>query len=166
MFWKTRYPTIPISDALEVYDYIVVGGGTAGCIIANRLSEDPAVSVLLLERGGVKGGWLSSVPLLSIHTFTDGSRSRVLRSTPQKHLGGRTVELVGSNSLGGASTINGMLYNRGIPAEYNLWRDAGRVGWEYEDMLRFFTRSETDLDQDPRDPKPYHGTSGMPTAVH
>ncbi|KAG8221334.1 GMC oxidoreductase [Butyriboletus roseoflavus] len=160
MFWQTRYPTILVSDALEVYDYIIIGGGTAGCVIANRLSKDPGVSVLLLERGGVKGGWFSSIPLLSTHFVSDGSRSRVLRSTPQKHLGGRTIELISSNSLGGASKINSMLYNRGIPAEYNSWRDAGRVGWGYEDMLRFFTRSETDLDQDPRNPKPYHGTSG------
>ncbi|KAH0826982.1 GMC oxidoreductase [Lanmaoa asiatica] len=160
MFWQARYPTILVSDALEAYDYIIIGGGTAGCVIANRLSRDPGVSVLLLERGGVKGGWFSNIPLLSSHFASDGSRSRVLRSTPQDRLGGRTIDLVGSNSLGGATKINGMLYNRGIPAEYNSWRDAGRVGWGYEDMLRFFTRSETDLDQDPRNPKPFHGTSG------
>ncbi|KAH7886419.1 GMC oxidoreductase [Phlebopus sp. FC_14] len=160
MFWQTRYPTVSVSDALEAYDYIIVGGGTAGCVIANRLSQDPHVSVLVLERSGVKVGWLSTIPLLSSHFASDGSRSRVLRSTPQKHLGGRTMELVGSNSLGGASKINAMLYNRGVPAEYNAWRDAGRVGWGYQDMLQFFTRSETDLDQDPQNPKPYHGISG------
>lgn len=160
MFWDT-YPTVSPSRTLEEYDYVVVGGGTAGCVIANRLSAAPNTSVLVVECGGVKAGWISRVPLLSTHTASDGSRSCTFRSTPQKHLGGRSIDLVTGRSLGGASKINSMMYNRGMPGEYNAWRDAGRVGWGYQDIEHCFTRSEADLDHDPRNVKSFHGISGM-----
>jgi len=99
MFWDT-YPTVPLSRTLEEYDYIVVGGGTAGCVVANRLSAAPNTSVLVVERGGVKAGWVSRVPLLSSHTASNGSRSCVFLSTPQEHLGGRSIELVGRSAVG------------------------------------------------------------------
>ena len=129
--------------------------------MANRLSQNADVSVLLIERGGLKNNWISRIPLLSSHFASDGSRSRVWKSTPQEHVDGRVLDLVGGNSMGGASKINAMLYTRGLPAEYNAWKEAGRKGWSYEDMQPYFIKSETDLDCESSEFKDYHGFTGI-----
>ena len=82
-------------------------------------------------------------------------------SIPQKHVDGRSLELSAGNSLGGSTKINGMLYTRGLPGEYNAWSKAGRQGWSYSDLLAYFTMSETDLDQKSGSPDEYHGIQGM-----
>ena len=136
------------------------GGGTAGCVLANRLTQDGTTSVLLVERGGVQDSWLSRIPLLSSHFASDGSRSRIWKSTPQSHVNDRVFEMAGGKSLGGASRINAMLYTRGIPAEYNSWSQAGRQGWSYDELQPYFKKSETDLDQEPGSAPDFHGITG------
>lgn len=140
----------------------MAGGGTAGCVLANRLSEDPDVSVLLVERGGVKNNFISRIPLLSSHFASDGSQSQVWRSVPQEHANNRVMELLGGNTLGGSSQINSMLYTRGLPAEFNHLVDSGCEGWGYDDMEQYFIKSETDLDHkdSPGIENEYHGTRG------
>ncbi|KAH9928845.1 GMC oxidoreductase [Fomitopsis serialis] len=122
----TTYPTTRPRDLAGTYDYIIVGGGTAACVLANRLSEDESVSVLVVERGDVKDGFISRVPLLSSHFASDGSRSRLWESTPQAHVNDRVFQMAAGCSLGGSSKINAMLYTRGLPGEYNSWSQAGR----------------------------------------
>lgn len=124
------------------------------------MSEDERVSVLLIERGGLEDGWISRIPLFSSHFLSDGSRTRLWKSVPQRHANGRSFELAGGNSLGGSSKINAMLYTRGIPAEYNSWSKAGRKGWSYNQVQPYFIKSETDLDEAPNNTKDFHGTSG------
>ncbi|KAJ8074047.1 hypothetical protein PM082_012339 [Marasmius tenuissimus] len=153
-------PTIALGDLRESYDYIIVGGGTAGCVLANRLSQDPNVTVLLVERGGLGEGWQARIPLLSAHFASDKSRSRIWKTVPQSHLGGREVEIIGGNALGGTTRINGTIYTRGLPAEYNAWaQSSGMEDWKYEKMERYFLRSEKNLDQT-SEGKHYHASTG------
>ncbi|KZT04394.1 GMC oxidoreductase [Laetiporus sulphureus 93-53] len=156
----SSYPERSVQELEDVYDYIVVGGGTAGCVLASRLSEDESATVLLVERGGVQDSWIARVPLLSSHFASDGSRSRVWKSIPQERVNGRAFELAGGNSLGGSSKINAMLYTRGLPAEYNSWSQAGHKGWSYDEIQPYFVKSETDLDQNPESADAFHGVSG------
>lgn len=160
MSWFSSYPERSVRDIRDEYDYIIVGGGTAGCVLASRLTEDPSISVLLVERGSLKAGWLSRIPLLSSHFASDGSSTRIVTSTPQEHVNGRSFPIAGGNSLGGASKINAMLYTRGLPGEYNAWSQAGREGWSYGEIQPYFIKSETDLDQDPQASQSIHGVAG------
>jgi choline dehydrogenase-like flavoprotein len=169
------YPTVEVSALRDNYDYIVVGefvilrfrilcsrcliqgGGTAGCVLANRLSQNVGTSVLLLERGGVQDSWISRVPLFSSHFASDGSRSWVTQSTTQEHVDNREIEIIGGNCLGGSSRINAMLYTRGLPAEFNSWTKSG--SWDYASLEPCFIKSETNLDSH-RGVKAYNGTKG------
>ncbi|KAF8815497.1 GMC oxidoreductase [Phlegmacium glaucopus] len=150
------FPERSLIDVEDEYDYIILGGGTAGCVIANRLSEG-GLKVLLVERGSVGDSWASRVPLFSQgHQSTDGRALR-FNTIPQKHVNERELELMAGNSLGGGTKINAMSYTRGLPAEYNAWSAAGRKGWSYDDLRDFFIKSETDLDKEPDTPDNYHG---------
>ncbi|KAF8216592.1 alcohol oxidase [Mycena galopus ATCC 62051] len=153
----STYPTVELSALRDNYDYIIVGGGTAGCVLANRLSQNVGISVLLLERGGVQNTWVSRVPLFSSHFASDGSRSWVTKSTAQPHVDNREIEIIGGNCLGGSSRINAMLYTRGLPAEYNAWTKSG--SWDYATLEPSFIKSETNLDSH-RGVKAYNGTEG------
>ncbi|KAJ7642736.1 alcohol oxidase [Mycena polygramma] len=152
------YPTVQVSDLHDNYDYIIVGGGTAGCVLANRLSQNAGVSVLLLERGGVQDTWISRVPLFSSHFASDGSRSWVTQSTAQAHVDNRKIDVAGGNCLGGSSRINSMLYTRGLPAEFNAWTKSG--SWNYAILEPCFIKSETNLDSIHKVAKGYSGTKG------
>ncbi|KAF8997385.1 GMC oxidoreductase, partial [Cyathus striatus] len=137
-----------------------LGGGTAGCVLANRLTSG-TTSVLLVERGGVGNGWKTYIPLLS-HAFnSNDDRTASLLSVPQKHIGNRRFDVIGGNSLGGGTKINAMLYTRGVPAEYDRWGNDGRVGWDYDEMQKYFCRSENDLDQNVGHPDDFHGIKGQ-----
>ncbi|KAF5344216.1 hypothetical protein D9757_014412 [Collybiopsis confluens] len=138
------YPELVHAHLHDIYDFIIVGGGTAGAVMANRLSEQGKNTVLLVERGPVADSWASRVPLLSSDFASDGSRTRKISSLHQDNLG-RSVELFTGSVLGGTSRINQMIYGRGLPAEYDAWRDSGNPGWGWEDMRAYFLKSERAL---------------------
>ncbi|KAK7691578.1 hypothetical protein QCA50_004977 [Cerrena zonata] len=163
--FSRSFPAVPLDKVNDEYDYIIVGGGTAGCVIANRLTAHTVhkkATVLVLELGGAYNEWPTTVPLLSQHMKHDpeAKRSSYWDSLPLKHGNGRSIELVSGKSLGGSSSINALLYTRGVPAEFNAWAAAGRKGWHYDDLQPYFMKSEHDLDQDPRHPPDFHGVSG------
>ncbi len=124
------------------YDYIVTGGGSAGCVLAARLSEDPAVKVLLLEAGGTDRHPLFHMPA-GFARMTKGIGSWGWHTVPQKHMGGRVLRFTQAKVIGGGSSINAQLYTRGNPLDYESWvRDGNCGGWGYRDVLPYFKRSE------------------------
>ena len=125
------------------YDYVIVGGGSAGCVLANRLSEDAAARVLLLEAGGRDTHPLIHVPIgmgkmHELNMFDWG-----YRSDPEPNLNGRRIEAMRGKVLGGSSSINVMAYTRGHRGDYDRWAQKGARGWSYADVLPYFKRSET-----------------------
>ena len=127
------------------YNYIVVGGGSAGCVVASRLSEDPNNVVLLLDAGG-DGTYLSDIPgavgVLYNNPKLDWSYKTEPESNSCLAMEGRRCSWHRGKSIGGTSTINGMLYVRGSKEDYDEWARLGNTGWAYEDVLPFFTMSE------------------------
>jgi len=124
------------------YDYVITGAGPAGCVLANRLSEDPDVSVLLLEAGG--GDWhpLFHMPA-GFAKMTKGVASWGWSTVPQKHMRDRVLRFTQAKVLGGGSTINAQLYTRGNAADYDLWAsEEGCTGWDYRSVLPYFKRAE------------------------
>lgn len=139
-----------------LYDYIIIGGGTAGCVLASRLTEDPTISVLLLERGGVHDTFTMRCPLLSA-SYTQGKHPSVRwNSTPLTAANGRVLEILTGTVLGGASRFNAMLYTRGSAAQYDEWRRRGRIGWSYADLEPYFIKSENSLNPS----GDHHGSGG------
>lgn len=134
------------------YDYVIVGGGTAGCVLANRLTEDPAVTVAMVEHGrdnnarhrlvrtplGVASFFVPHLKVLGGGKFVDW-----YESAPEPGLQGRTIALPRGRAVGGSSTINGMIYARGQREDYDNWRDLGNPGWGYDDLLPYFKKIET-----------------------
>ena len=132
-------------------------GGTAGCGIAGRLTENPDISVLLLERGPVVDTWLSRVPLISVDYRIPGSPTYKWASAPlTAAVSTPALEMISGRLLGGTSKVNAHLYTRSMPGEYNAWAEAGRKGWAWEDVEPYFKRSETSLSYT----SPHRGTSG------
>jgi choline dehydrogenase-like flavoprotein len=124
------------------FDYIITGAGPAGCVLANRLSEDPDVNVLLLEAGG--GDWnpLFSMPA-GFAKMTKGVASWGWETVPQKHMKGRVLRYTQAKVIGGGSSINAQLYTRGNAADYDLWASDDRCeGWDYRAILPYFKRAE------------------------
>src|SRR5271154_6298920 len=140
-----------------MYDYVIVGGGSAGCVVAARLAEDPGARVLLLEAGPDPVG----VPEVSM----PAGYPRLFRSrydwnyvtVPQERADGRPVYWPRGKMLGGSSALNAMIYIRGNRADYDTWRDEyGCAGWGYRELLPYFLRAEDNS----RGAGPYHGIGG------
>lgn len=138
------------------WDYVIVGGGTAGCVLANRLSADETTRVLLLEAGGSERSIRSEVPLFLPYVLGRPRFDWGWRSNPEPHLGGRELPLPRGRVLGGSSTINGMVYVRGHAHDFDTWAALGNEGWGWADALPYFIRSEAAQGV----PQQGHGTSG------
>ena len=124
------------------YDYIIVGGGTAGCVLANRLSADPKVSVLLLEAGGKDDYFWIDIPVGYLYTIGNPRTDWCYQIEPDPGLNGRTILYARGKVLGGCSSINAMIYMRGQRSDYDHWASLGNRGWAWDDVLPVFKRSE------------------------
>ena len=123
-------------------DYVVVGAGSAGCVLAARLSEDPNVTVVVLEAGGPDRNIWIHIPIGYGKTIVDPSVNWMYETEPDPGANGRKLFWPRGKVLGGSSSINGLLYVRGQPADYDHWRQLGNQGWAWDDVLPYFKRSE------------------------
>ena len=138
------------------YDYIIVGAGSAGCVLANRLSADPGTRVLLLEAGGHHRHFLLTMPLGFMRAMFKPQYVWPFLSEPEPHMNGRRLPIPRGRVLGGSSSINGLFYMRGHSLDFETWRQMGCSGWGYADVLPYFRKMETSW----RGAGPYHGDSG------
>ena len=144
-------------DNDPLFDYVIVGAGTAGCVLANRLSEDQANRVCLIEAGPEDRHPFIHVPALVAAALATSSISWGYWTVPQRNLNGRKIPVPRGRVLGGSSSINGMVYIRGNPKDYDDWAAAGNRGWSYREVLPYFVRSENN---EAFDGSPYHGKGG------
>ena len=145
------------------FDYVIVGAGTAGCVVANRLSADPANRVCLIEAGPPDNHPFIHVPAATGAAIATASLNWRFKTAPQKALNNREIPQPRGRGLGGSSSINGMVYSRGHPLDYDDWAAAGASGWSYAEVLPYFIRSENN--QTFRD-SPWHGTRGEMAVSH
>ncbi len=145
-----------MGDADSLYDYIIVGAGSAGCVLANRLSADREMRVLLLEAGGRDSNPWIHVPVGYFKTLHNPKTDWCYKTEPEPGLAGRRLDWPRGKVLGGSSSINGLLYIRGQAEDYNHWRQLGNPGWSHADVLPYFKRAE---DQE-RGGDDHHGSGG------
>jgi len=138
-----------------MYDYIIVGAGSAGCVLANRLTEDPEVSVLLLEAGGSDNKQEITIPAAFSKLFKS-SFDWAYYTEEEPQMAGRKMYWPRGKVLGGSSSINAMIYIRGHRRDYDSWRDAGNKGWGYDDVLPYFKKAENQE----RGASEFHGVGG------
>ena len=127
---------------METFDYVIVGGGAAGSLLANRLTEDPGVRVCVLEAGPPDRNPFIHIPAGFIKTLFDPSCTWQFKTEPTSNTGGRAIATTQGRTLGGSSSVNGMIWNRGQPADLDSWAQRGNRGWGYDDMLPYYKRTE------------------------
>lgn len=141
---------------METYDYIIVGGGSAGCVLASRLSEDPSITVCLLEAGGKDNSAFIHTPIGTVAMMPTKLHNWGFETVPQPGLNGRRGYQPRGKTLGGSSSINAMMYSRGNRYDYDLWESLGNTGWSYDDCLPYFKKAENNEVHH----NEYHGQGG------
>src|SRR5580658_1268248 len=149
----------PAPDVIDT-DYVIVGAGSAGCVMAARLSEDPATHVTLLEAGGEDRNMWIHIPLGYGRTITDKRVNWCYETEPDPNVNNRKIFWPRGKVLGGSSSINGLVYIRGQAEDFDHWRQLGNTGWSFDDVLPYFRRAEDQI----RGASELHGTNG-PLAV-
>ena len=140
----------------DEFDYVIAGAGSAGCVLANRLSADPRNRVLLLEAGGRDNYIWVKVPVGYLYCIGNPRTDWCMSTEPEPGLAGRALKYPRGRVLGGCSSINGMIYMRGQAADYDHWRQLGLSGWGWDDVLPYFTRAEDHFDG----AGAFHGSGG------
>jgi choline dehydrogenase len=138
------------------WDYVIVGGGTAGCVLASRLSEDPKTRVLLLEAGGSDNYHWVHIPVGYLYCIGNPRTDWMMKTAPETGLNGRSLVYPRGKVLGGCTSVNGMIYMRGQARDYDGWRQMGNAGWGWDDVLPYFKKSEDHHDGG----SDLHGTGG------
>jgi choline dehydrogenase-like flavoprotein len=153
-FERMKITGIEMTQA--AFDFVIIGGGSAGCVLAGRLSENPNISVCLLEAGGDGNSWLVNTPSAAVISIPTKINNWALETIPQKGLNGRRGYQPRGKCLGGSSAINAMVYIRGHHSDYDHWAALGNTGWSYQDVLPYFIKSE----HNERIRNEYHGQHG------
>lgn len=146
-----------VSNTADVFDYVIVGGGASGAILANRLSEDGKTTVCLLEAGPRDWHPYLKIPAGFIKVLFNPKFTWQFSSEPTEQTNGRRVPIPQGRTLGGSTAINGLVYNRGLPSDFDAWAEAGNRGWSYADLLPYFKRTERKIGGGDDE---FHGRSG------
>ncbi len=146
---------------MDQFDYIIVGAGSSGCVLAARLTEDPSVKVLVVEAGGSEKQAILEMPVAWFRAMRKASVGWGYATEPEPHADNRRIPAPRGRVIGGCSSINGMMYSRGHPLDYDQWAQMGAKGWSFADVLPYFRKSEANW----RGKSEYHGADGPLTVA-